>query len=162
MKRKPLGEGSGYCTFWHGGKYIKNKRRGGANMKKSLRVLSVLCVCAVLLTIAVSAAGETLKKTVSLAATQNEAISGQAGGHSAFARGRNDSGSAHNIGVALQYSTGSGWSDAQTIRVSPGNTGQTSTWGRITVDYLFRTKLWVPGIQIGNPGCIATGYLYTA
>lgn len=132
-------------------------------MKKSLRVLSVLCVCAVLLTIAVSAAGETLKKRVSLAATQNEAISGQAGGHSGYARGSNNAGSAHNIGVALQYSVGNGWSECEAINnIAPGASKTTATWGRITVDYLFRTKLWVPGTQIGNPGCIATGYLYTA
>lgn len=132
-------------------------------MKKTIRILSVLCVCALLMTIAVSAAGETLKKTVSLKATQNEAVSGQSGGNTAYAKGSNNAGSAHNIGVALQYSTGSGWKDFEAINtIPPGKSDLTSRHGSTTVDYLFRVKLWVPGIQIGNPGCIGTGYLYVA
>ena len=133
-------------------------------MKKLIRILSACLAFALCFSLAVSvfAYNFQLRGTVTLPANKNSVTSKAYGGTCAKGTLYNNSGSAGNASLTLKYSSGTEWVNLQTVIAAPGASASTSPWGRLGYDYLFKiTVSSSPIVLIGNPGRIATGYIYT-
>lgn len=133
-------------------------------MKKTIRrilcVLSVMLLCVSIATVAFGA--YYYKGSVRLSETESSDHTDGYVGHLGYGKLTNYSTSAGNVQLDLQFSTGSGWTTAATVITSPGNTVQTSVWGRTNVSYLIRVVVSsTSNPWFSDPGRIADGYVYT-
>lgn len=131
---------------------------------KMKSTFSVMMFLALLLSCMTAFGAYNLKfrTSVQLSANKNEITSSGYAGN--FAKGGLyvHSGSAGKAKVLLQNSTGTGWKTLETVSVNVGQIGYTNIWGLGSVDFLYRITVQSdPKYLIGNPGRIATGYLYT-
>ena len=101
--------------------------------------------------------------SVTLAADQKSA---ESSGYAAlWGRGQvaNNAYSAGIVYLELQHSDGSGWKTATTITADKGKTNTTNSWTFGNSNCLFRVVIGAQDAPwFGNPGCIATGTVYTA
>ncbi len=99
--------------------------------------------------------------SITLPASENEVFSDRYGSHGAKGELHNNAYSAGMARLTLQYSTGSGWTGLETITSVPGEMSSTGHWGEDS-DFLFRLRVFSSvWYNEGNPGRIATGYMYT-
>lgn len=132
-------------------------------MKALKRIGIIALVFALCFVLSMSAfAAVSYKESIYLKATQNNVTSAAYGGHSGKGNVSNHSGSAGDVKLSLQISTGDRWATYQTVTASPGTSNATSVWGEASTNYLFRIFLesstyWV----VGNPGRVAYGSIYT-
>ena len=132
-------------------------------MKKTIRrilcVLSVMLLCVTLATVAFAYYH---KGSVHLSATESSVHTSGYAGHVGYGKLINYVASEGNAQLDLQFSTGSGWTTAATVITSPGNTVQTSVWGRTNVNYLIRVVVSsTSNPWFSDPGRIADGHVYT-
>ncbi len=93
---------------------------------------------------------------VELKNTENKVFSAELPCHAAKATAENDPDSNHNVTVALQLSSGTGWSNYGTTTMQPGASANTGVWGRSDTLYLCRVKLWIPGLAANGSMANAT------
>lgn len=136
------------------------------NQRKSRLKLIAICTVVFVLVFTFSvvlyaATPNRLRSIVTLAADKKEVYSSQYGGVVSKGQLSNDYRSAGNAKLSLYYSAGSSWYELETINALPGQIVGTSPWGSANTNYLLKIRVFAPGIYIGHPGRVATGYIYT-
>ena len=129
--------------------------------KRFLAGLGVFLICTASIISVNAEVPVYFRESVTLPASENEVYSAQHGSYGAKGRLYNNTYSAGNARLTLQYSTGSGWTGLETITSTPGETKWTGHWGE-TSDFLFRIRVFSSvWYNEGNPGRIETGSIYT-
>lgn len=130
-------------------------------MRRSICAVLVFIMCFAL-SISAFAATLTLKGSVKLAADKNSVTSNGYAGTLGYGKLYNSADSVGDAKLTLQLSTGSGYVSYTTITASAGKTVSTNNWGNYPTEYLYRVIVESSDYYlIGNPGRIATGYVYT-
>lgn len=133
--------------------------------KRTQKLLSALVVAVsvfLVASISISAYNMRFRYRASLAANQKVATTQQYGDWVGQAKGYNNSGSAGDVVIEIQNSTGDGWGVLQQVTLEPGGRGETSIWGAANTQQLWRGNVYVPKAPwFGNPGRIASVSVYT-
>lgn len=130
-------------------------------IKRFISAILVFSICFIL-AISVSARDLNCQAFVRLTASENSVVSKGYFGHYGKGQVSNNSGSAGDAVVELQMSTGEGWVTYGKAQAAPGEKEWTDEYGDLKTSYLVRVKVSSSRYYAsGNPGRIATGFVFT-